>query len=114
MFEKFKEMFEVFSSSKPAAKDPTLRTLTFRASTGVIEKEILIMLEDLKYRKIVKNDFNEIYAIKAGYEVTCRLSREKTETHVDFDVYGPTHKGKTRKALRFLLHETKKRLAMYE
>lgn len=114
MFDKLKEMFETFSSSKVLSKDASLATLSFRTSISIIKKEILMMLEDLKYREITENDFNEIYATKAGYEITCRLSFENAITHVDYDVYAPTHTGKTRKALRALLFQTKTRLSKYE
>ncbi len=111
MFDRLKSMFETFSESKEDHKDPTLRTLNFKLGVDAIKEIVLSMLEDLKYRNINYNDsYNEIFATKAGYEVTIILNGSKSGTEVNITVFSLEKKGKTRKALRFLLNELKLRV----
>ena len=111
MFDKLKGMFESFSESKEDHKDPTLRTVNFKLGVDSIKKEIQAMLEDLNYPHISCNDnFNEIFAQKAGYDVTFFVQGNKAGTDVNITVFSPENKGKTRKALRFLLNELKLRV----
>ncbi len=111
MFDKIKSMFETFSESKEDHKDPTLRTLNFKLGVEAMKKEIQQMLEDLHYPHIrCNNQFNEIFAQKAGYDVTFFVQGSKSGTDINIAVFSPANKGKTRKALRFLLNELKLRV----
>ncbi len=112
MFEKIKSMFETYSESSETNNDPTLRTLNFKLGIEQLKKYIQTMLEDLSYKQIHFNsDYNEFFAHKAGFEVTLSLTNSKSGTDVNISVFAPEHRGKPRKALRFLLNELKNRVA---
>ncbi len=111
MFDKIKSLFETYSESKEDHQDPTLRTLNFKLGIEQLKKYIGTMLEDLHYKQINFNsNYNEFFAEKLGYEVTFYLTNTKSGTDVNISVFSLDHRGKTRKALRFLLNELKIRV----
>ena len=113
MFDKIKEKFETYSSSSnPTYKDNTLRPVYFKMGASYLADRIIEILKKLKYKEILYNDsFNEIFTSKAGYEVTISLiAAESGSTMLNVAIFAPTHRGKTRKALRFLLHTFKEEL----
>lgn len=106
MFDRIKGAFETFSESKEDHKDPTLRTLSFKISVDSAKELVKKMLEDLKYGHVSCNDtFNEMFAKKAGYDVTFFFQSSRNGCDINISVFSPAHRGKTRKALRFLLNE---------
>ncbi len=108
MFEKIKEAFEAFSQSYETNPDPTLRSVEVRMGFEMLSQKIIDILKSLKYKTIRYDDtFYEIFTKKAGYEVTISLTAAKSGTRIDISVYSPQNRGKTRKALRFLLHKMK-------
>lgn len=115
MFERIKEMFESYSQSSQVHKDPTLRSIAVNKSPTYLANDIINILKSLKYKKITYNDvFNEIFTSKAGYEVTINLlSGSNGQTIINAAVYSKENKGKTRKALRFLLNKFKEELNTY-
>ncbi len=113
MFDKLKGTFEIYSHSSLHAKDETLRSIEVKIGPERAMNGIIKLLTDLNYKKISYNDiYNEIFTSKAGYEVTIRaIPSGQGMTTIDVEVYGPNHRGKTRKALRYLLHAIKERIA---
>ena len=112
MFEKLKEAFECYSQSYPTHPDPTLRSIEVKMGNDMLAKQIIEILKSLKYKTIRYDDvFYEIFTSKANFEVTVSFTASKGGSRIDVSVYSPQNKGKTRKALRFLLHKFKEVLA---
>ena len=113
MFDKLKGAFETYSHSSLHAKDETLRSVEAKIGPERAMQGVIKILTELNYRKISYNDiYNEIFTSKAGYEVTIRaIASGQGMTTIDVEVYAPNHRGKTRKALRFLLHTIKEKIA---
>ena len=119
MFEKIKGLFEIFSQSSLKHKDKTLRTVTVKMGASYLASKIIDILKSLKYKTIKYNEhYQEIFTSKAGFEVTNHLVNSNNgSTLIDVDVYSPNNRGKTRKALRFLLNKFKeefKQSVVYE
>ena len=115
MFDKLKGLFETYSQSKSNHKDPTLRTFDIKMGAGYAANTIIEILKELKYKTIRYNDvYNEIFTSKAGYEVTVNLiASQGGSTTVSVSVYSPVNRGRTRKALRFLLNKFKETFKPY-
>ena len=114
MFERFKEWREGYSQSSRYHKDETLRPLYVKMGRKYLTDAIVNILKDLKYKEIVVNDYNEIFTQKAGYEVTITLiAGQSSSTTIMVGVFSPKNRGKTRKALRFLLYRFKEELKPY-
>ena len=115
MFDKIKGAFETYSQSSNLHKDPTLRSLTVKMGPTVLADEIIESLKKLKYKEIRYNDiYNEIFTSKAGYEVTIHLlSGGSGATTIEISVFSPANRGKTRKALRFLLNYFKEQFKVF-
>ena len=115
MFDKLKGFFEIYSQSKSNHKDPTLRTFDIKMGASYAAKQIIEVLKDLKYKTITYNDtYNEIFTKKAGFEVTINLiASAGGSTTISVSVYSPNNRGKTRKALRFLLNKFKETFKPY-
>ena len=115
MFDKIKGAFEIYSQSRSNHKDPTLRTFDIKMGASYAANSIIEVLKDLKYKEIRYNDtYNEIFTQKAGFEVTVNLiASQGGATTVSVSVYSPSNRGKTRKALRFLLAKFKETFKPY-
>ena len=115
MFERLKEWREMYSQSYPTHKDPTLRTIYVKMGQAYLANKIIDILKDLRYKSIVYNDtFYEIFTSKAGYEVTVTLTAGTSgSVSLNVSVYSPSNRGKTRKALRFLLNKFNEELKGY-
>ena len=115
MFEKIKEAFETYSQSSNLHKDPTLRSIHVKMGPSYLANEIIELLKGLKYKEIRYNDiYNEIFTSKAGFEVTIHLlSGGSGSTTIEVSVFSPANKGKTRRALRFLLNHFKESFKTY-
>lgn len=109
MFDKIKEAFETFSQSSNIHQDPTLRSFDVKMGPAMLANKIIDVLKSLKYKTIRYNDvFNEIFTSKAGFEVTIHLlASTNGATTIEVSVFSSEHRGKTRKALRYLLHRFK-------
>ena len=109
MFDKIKEMFENYSQSSNIHMDPTLRSIDVKMGPAMLANRIIDILKSLKYKTIRYNDiFNEIFTSKAGFEVTIHLlASTNGATTIEVSVFSKEYRGKTRKALRFLLHKFK-------
>lgn len=115
MFDKIKAMFETYSQSSSIHKDPTLRSLNIKMGESILADKIIDILKELKYKEIRYNNiYNEIFTKKAGYEVTIHLlASSGGSTTIEVSVFAPEHRGKTRKALRFLLNRFKEEFKSY-
>lgn len=115
MFNKIKGLFETYSQSSSKQKDETLRNVTVKMGPSMLAKSIIEILKKLKYKKITYNEvYNEIFTYKAGYEVTVHLiASSGGSTIIEVAVFAPEHRGKTRKALRYLLHTFKEEFKSY-
>lgn len=115
MFDKIKEAFESYSQSSHIHKDPTLRSIDVKMGQVVLCDKIIAVLKDLKYKTIRYNDiFYEIFTSKAGFEVTIQvLQGSHGSSTIEVSVFSPQNRGKTRKALRFLLHKFKEVFSPY-
>lgn len=114
MFERIKEAFETYSQSSPFHTDATLRTLNVKINATVLADKIIEILKELKYKTIRYNEtFNEIFTTKAGFEVTINLIGSGGVTSIDVAIFSPSNRGKTRKALRFLLNKFKEEFDTY-
>ena len=115
MFDKIKEAFETFSSSSNIHKDPTLRSIDVKMGQSLLCEKIIEILKELKYKTIRYNDiFYEIFTSKAGFEVTIQvLQGNQGASTIEVSVFSMQHRGKTRKALRFLLHKFKEEFKSY-
>lgn len=115
MFSKIKEVFETYSQSTSIHPDPTLRSINVKMGPSLLANEIINILKSLKYKTIRYNDvFNEIFTSKAGYEVTIHLlASSNGSSTIEVSIFSPTHRGKTRKALRFLLNKFKEEFQNY-
>ena len=109
MFGRIKEAFETYSQSSSIHPDPTLRSFDVKIGQAFLATKIIDVLKSLKYKTIRYNDvFHEIFTSKAGFEVTIHLIQAKNGgTTIEVSVFSPKNRGKTRKALRFLLHRFK-------
>lgn len=109
MFDKIKEAFETYSQSSVTHTDPTLRSFDVKIGQAVLANRIIDILKSLKYKTIRYNEvFHELFTSKAGFEVTIHLLQSRNgSTTIEVSVFSPTNRGKTRKALRFLLHKFK-------
>ena len=109
MFDKIREAFETFSQSSNINPDPTLRSIDVKMGPAMLANKIIDILKSLKYKTIRYNDiFNEIFTSKAGFEVTIHLlAGNNGATTIEVSVFSSEHRGKTRKALRYLLHRFK-------
>lgn len=107
MFDKIKAIFETYSRSSDFHSDKTLRTIYVKKSSKMVANDIIEILKSLKYKEIVYNDtFNELFTSKAGFEVTIHLALGNNgTTGIEVAVFSPQNRGKTRKALRFLLNK---------
>ena len=112
MFDKIKGWFETFSQSSVKHKDKTLRSITVKMGTSYLANKIIDILKSLKYKTIKYNEhYQEIFTSKAGFEVTVHLVNSNNgATLIEVDVFSPDNRGKTRKALRFLLNKFKEEL----
>lgn len=112
MFDKIKGAFETYSASSIRHKDATLRTIEVKMDPHFAAERIIDLLKKLKYKTIRYNDvYNEIFTSKAGYEITIHcLAGTNGGSSIDVAVFGPEHRGKTRKALRYLLNAIKEKL----
>lgn len=115
MFERIKEAFETYSQSSPLNPDSTLRTVNVKMDPTILAEKVIEILKSLKYKTIRYNDvFNEIFTSKAGFEVTINFLGSTTGiTSIDVSIFSPSNRGKTRKALRFLLNKFKEELNQY-
>ena len=115
MFDKIKALFETYSQSSSIHKDPTLRSLNVKMGGSVLADKIIEILKSLKYKEIRYNNiYNEIFTKKAGYEVTIHLlAASGGATSIEVAVFSPENRGKTRKALRFLLNKFKEEFKSY-
>lgn len=119
MFDKIKGWFEIFSQSSLKHKDKTLRSVIVKMGSSYLANKIIDILKSLKYKTIKYNEhYQEIFTSKAGFEVTIHLvNTNNGGTQIDVDIYAPYNRGKTRKALRFLLNKFKeefKQSVVYE
>ena len=111
MFDKIKGAFETCSQSSMMQKDVTLRPVTVKMGATRAEESVIEILKDLKYKEINYNDtFHEIFTFKAGYEVTISFLNADGSTIINVMVYNANKRGKTRKALRYLLNIINERL----
>ncbi len=115
MFSKIKEVFETYSQSTTIHPDPTLRSINVKMGPSVLANQVIDILKSLKYKTIRYNDtFNEIFTSKAGFEVTIHfLASSNGSTTIEVSVFSPENRGKTRKALRFLLNKFKEEFSTY-
>ena len=115
MFDKINGAFETYSQSSNLHKDPTLRSIHVKMGPNILANEIIDGLKALKYKEIRYNDiYNEIFTTKAGYEVTIHLlSGGSGTTTIEIAVFSPANRGKTRKALRFLLNYYKEKFKTF-
>ena len=115
MFDKIKGLFETYSQSSNKHKDKTLHNVSVKMGPSMLAKSIIEILKKLKYKKITYNEvYNEIFTYKAGYEITVHLiASTGGATMIEVAVFSPEHRGKTRKALRYLLHTFKEEYKAY-
>lgn len=115
MFGKIKELFETYSESSSIHPDPTLRSLNVNMGITNLTNSIIDILLALKYKTIRYNEtFNEIYTKKDDFEVTIHfVGATIGSTTINVSVFSKIHRGKTRKALRFLLNKFKEEFSSY-
>lgn len=115
MFDKLKGSFETYSQSSDKHKDETLHNVSVKMGPSMLAKSIIEILKKLKYKRINYNEtYFEIFTSKAGYEITVHLIPSTGgSTIIETSVFAPNHRGKTRKALRYLMHTFKEEFKVY-